>query len=320
MSNKYTPVSSSSSITRSGSLPGKTASASGAVGDIDSQGWWSSEEARLFSKWRSSYESYDSGFSDPYFDYFYTGQDIKVSIDGLSGEKDRLPIYSFGYNIQQQKTPIYGFWDYTYSGMLRGTRIITGAFSIVSIKPLLLTSAIAKAADIRAKTIESESNKALFQIRGLDSDERRIAQYWQKNIDSNLDIGQQHLFSVHPPFNFVIKYGLQEVSNTSMTSIVRSEDVRDSYKNNNALMTDINERLVKNPIPNIETKILLENVELTSKSIEFNVDGDPLIETYTFIARDERLLTKTKNSITPVTPNYENDSDQDWQSEVIAIF
>jgi hypothetical protein len=297
----------------------RNGSASGSIQSLDTTNWWSKEEARLFKKWRSAYENYENGFNDPYFDYFYTGQDVQINIDGLSSDADRLPIYSFGYSIQQQKQPLYGFWNYTYSAMLRGTRIISGAFSIVSVKPLLLTSAIAKATSQRAATSQSGVNSSMFRLRGLDQDQRRIEEYWQRNYDENLDLGQQHLFSVHPPFNLVIKYGLQEVSAVSMTSDARAQDIveKNSLKDHggiSSMMTDYNERLTRHPIPEIETKILLENIELTSKQVEYNVDGDPLLETYTFIARDERLLMDKGPIITPVNPDRLDNAD-DWSSQ-----
>lgn len=249
--------------------------------------WWSEAETKLFTSWASSFDKYNTSFNNPYFEYFYTGQDIQISIDGLSSAEDILPIYSFGYNVQQQKTPIYGFWDYTFSAMLRGTRIITGAFSIVSTGPHVLTSKIAKAADVRAYT----KSQNMYAIRGLGEDEAYINKYWRKNLtDNSLTAGQQHLFSVHPPFNFVIQYGLQETSITSQSATARAQQIRDIFNQNDALMSDTNERLVRHVVPELDRRILLENVELISKSIEYNVDGDPLLETYTFMARDERLM------------------------------
>lgn len=267
---------------------GETSSSSGTVASTSSEiEWWSEAENKLFGSWAAAFEKYSNSFNNPYFDYFYTGQDIQISIDGLPSANDILPIYAFGYNIQQQKTPIYGFWDYTYSAMLRGTRIVTGAFSIVSTGPHVLTSKIAKAANVRAYTKSND----MYAIRGLGEDEAFIHKFWRKNFtDNSLDMGQQHLFSVHPPFNLIIQYGLQDTSLVSNNPSARSQEIRQSFGENDALMADTNERLVQHIVPELDRKILLENVELLSKSVEYNVDGDPLLETYTFMARDERLL------------------------------
>ena len=269
--------------------------------------WWTDAEAELFTQWASAFDNYNTGFNNPYFDYFYTGQDVQVTIDGLDASEDILPIYAFGYNIQQQKQPVYGFWDYTYSAMLRGTRIVTGSFSIVSMAPYLLTSKIAKAAQMRSQSTAAQRSANLYAIRGLDEDEALINTYWRRHYDANLDDGQEHIFSIHPPFNFILRYGLQETSLTHDSPTVRANDLRSKYRNGgDPMMSDFNERLVKNPVAALDTQILLENVEIVSKSMDFDSEGNPLLETYTFIARDERMLRpidKTTQVYSPAPPD-----------------
>lgn len=251
--------------------------------------FWTKEQASLFEQWRSSFPQAENSYNSPYFDYFFSGQDVNVRIEGLA-DNDTLPIYSFGYVIEQQKQPVYGFWDYTYSAMLRGTRIITGAFSLVTTKPNLLTTAIAKASVSRARANSDRIvTNNLNALRGLDDDEANINHYWYRNYDNNLDTNQQHLFSVHPPFNLLIKYGVQETSLTGSNPSMRINELRDRYSDNPPLMLDVNERLVNNPSVEEDYEIILENVELTSKSTQYDVEGNPILETYSFMARDERL-------------------------------
>jgi hypothetical protein len=71
------------------------------------------------------------------------------------------------------------------------------------------------------------------------------------------------------------------------------------------MMSDYNERLVKNPVPELDMQILLENIEIMSKQMEFDSEGNPLLETYTFMARDERLLKPIASSsnMTPYVPD-----------------
>ena len=253
--------------------------------------FWSAEEVELYQRWQSSYLGYKDAYANPYFDQFFSGQDIQVSIDGLP-DTDILPIFSFGYMIEQQKQPVYGFWNYTYDAVLRGTRIITGAFTLVSDGPITLTKMIAKAADVRASRVSQPSRyRNINSIRGLDDDEANINQYWFRNYDNNLESRQQHLFSVHPPFNFKIKYGVQETSTVLSDPARRVEEVRAKYNNNSMMYSDYNERLVKNPSKQQDYTVLLENVELVNKSVQYDTDGNPILETYSFMARDERLLS-----------------------------
>lgn len=272
------------------------------VADPNATHWWGQEEARLYENWAAVFSNIDTQFNNPYFDYFYTGQDISVSIEGLTDPADKLIIYSCGYVIQQQKQPVYGFWSYTYDGMLRGTRLVTGAFSLIIREPYELAKKIAKASEIRAN--RAGTSLALNPINGLDEDEANIERYWRRNVDYNLEVNQQHLFSIHPPFNLMIQYGLQTTSLAETNPSMRSEDIRQFYRGQAPISSDYNERLVPNKTPELDHRILLENVELTSKSIEYNVDGDPIMENYTFMARDERIIKpKQFSKLSPPAPN-----------------
>lgn len=60
-----------------------------------------------------------------YYDYYFTGEDVKIYIDGLFDAGDELDIASFAFGITQQKAPLYGFWSYNYDVMMVGTRIVS---------------------------------------------------------------------------------------------------------------------------------------------------------------------------------------------------
>ena len=290
MSEKYSLVGTNTSS--QGSFGSSLSSNSTSVASFKDGSWWTEEEARLYNSWAGTSDQYEKSRVNPYFDYFFCGQDIKIKIDGLNDD-DFLPIYSFGYAIQQEKTPLYGFASYTYDAMLRGTRIISGMFSLIVTEPFLLTTKISESAAIRART--SQARSGAYALRHLDGDIANIQRYWRRNYDSALGAGDKHLFSIHPPFNFLIKYGMQDTSvhTRAPTATARANEVRQNFKSNGPMWTDTNERLYdtgsSNGVPN-GGKILLENIELTSKSIEYDSSGDPILETYGFIARDERIV------------------------------
>ena len=285
----YTPYGSSSRSAHSGTFGNNQISSySTSVSSYAEGSFWTEEEARLYESWASSFEEY-SNTPNPYFDYFFSGQDIKIKIDVL-GDNDFLPIYSFGYRIQQEKIPIYGFSSYTYDAILRGTRIISGAFSLVVTEPQLLTSKIAESARIRAQTSQADSANQ-YALHHLDGDMADIERYWQRNYDSNL-YGDKNLFSIHPPFNFLIKYGLQDTTLVGKNPNIRVNEIKNDFNQNNAMYSNTNERLVQSDnLTKTPSKILLENIELINKSVEYDSSGDPILETYSFMARDERIVT-----------------------------
>lgn len=272
---------------RQGNTGQDTTSKSGVVSNSSIDGW-TTEEQKLFSLWATSFEKYNDGFNNPYFDYFFTGQDVQISLFGLDDPVDTLPIFSFAYNIEQQKQPLYGFWNYTYNAMLRGTRIVTGAFTIVATEPQLLTKTIAKAALNVAKGTP-KSLTDYYYIRDVNNDQRNVDKYWRKNYEDNLDAGQQHLFSVHPPFHFIIKFGIQSTSLAARNPSYRAAEIMQKFNDNSAYMVDINERLVKDTSDQ-SMVVALENIELMSKATQYDTAGQPILETYTFMARDERIL------------------------------
>lgn len=59
-----------------------------------------------------------------YYDYYFSGEDVKVYIDGLFDAKHELDIVSFSFSIKQEKSPLYGFWSYNFDAVMAGTRII----------------------------------------------------------------------------------------------------------------------------------------------------------------------------------------------------
>jgi len=275
-------------IARSGSV-GLGGSNSTRVLSFSKGNWWSLEEQRLYGQWGATFEKYAEESPNPYFDYYYSGSDVKIKIDGLD-DSDFLPVYSFGYQIQQEKVPLYGYASYTYDAMMRGVRIISGAFSLVVTEPHLLSMKIAESAKRRSGNSQSRT-KDIYALRQYDGDADKIDQYWGRNYDSNITSEDQHLFSIHPPFNFLIKYGIQEASLALKNPNVRVDEVKSRFSENTPLWQDTNERLI-NPadVRGADHRTLLENIELTSKSIQYDSSGDPLIETYSFLARDERFV------------------------------
>ncbi len=232
-------------------------------------------------EWASSFEN--AGNNNIYFDYFYSGQDIQVYIDGADDQPTGglIPVTEMAWSIKQEKTPLYGFWSYTFDAMMLGSRIVNGVFRIATTRLNYMRDLLASAATNRANQTNVNS-----VIRGLDEDEANIEKYWTKNIDPTISAkDNKHLWSSHPPFNFVIVYGVQNVSVNDLYASDGYKDTLARYKNAPALMADTNERLVA-ANPERLDRYVIENVELTTLQVEYAPDGQPIAETYSFVARD----------------------------------
>lgn len=221
-----------------------------------------------------------------YFDYFFTGQDIKVRVADVPDTDPNfgdLPIMEFAFSIEQQKNPVYGFWSYTYDAMMRGTRVVAGSFSIATKHPNFMRDLIATAADNRSKT----SSSTALHPRKLTEKDELINRYWGKNLDQAFVQVGKVVFGVHPPFSFVVTYGVQTMSVPQQSG---SSSFRDFYaqsykKRDNEMVQDVNHRLVEAD-PSFEDRVIIDAVELTNCTRQFTPDGNIVSETYSFIGRD----------------------------------
>jgi len=260
-----------------------------------------------------------------YYDYFFSGEDIKVYIDGLYSEEYELDIAALSYNVRQEKQPLYGFWSYNFDAMMYGTRIITGEFSVYTRYPRRITDLIEEAARVRSQQSDPRKNDSLVKstLRNIDygssssslrslEDEKNIQKYWAYSqldristdpFSKNVIDSDKNIFSAHPPFNFMILYGVEEVSTTAKDYLKAEDKVIESNLDR-MMISDINERLIKPNTNNQASpmKIVLQEVQLMSMTTAYASGGSPLVENYQFMARDyyfsEVDLGFIKNTVT----------------------
>lgn len=233
-----------------------------------------------------------------YYDYYFSGEDIKVYIDGLFDPEYELDIVSFGFKISQQKQPLYGFWSYNYDAVMYGTRIIGGQFMVYSRYPGRMRDLLSSAAEQRIMFSNGKSeSKIQSYMRGDGTDpqsledEKNIQKYWNmSNLDRLSSDGDgsdnRNIFSAHPPFNFIIKYGTQE---GSLSTVARNKgsEFEDNFDTLDRLMaTDYNERLVKPTRSNVEMDIVIQDVHLSDMAVTYAPGGVAVVEAYDFMARD----------------------------------
>lgn len=238
-----------------------------------------------------------------YYDYFFSGEDVKVYIDGLFDESDEMDIASLSFLIKQEKQPLYGFWSYNYDAVMLGTRLITGELSIYSRYPRRMTEMLEKAAAVRMESSNPNPSRSVMSVLGTDAarkdDELNIQKYWlnseldrittdpqMKTLASTSD-PNHNIFSAHPPFNLVIFYGIEEtgITNNSIVTYDSSGGINRQLNSDRILATDINERKTLKSVSN-PMKIVLQNINLMAMTTAYTSGGQPLVENYQFIARD----------------------------------
>lgn len=224
----------------------------------------------------------ESKAPNAYHDYFFAGPDIKAYVAELADHEEfgDMPLHGIGFNIEQQKMPAYGYWSYTYDAMMRGTRLVSGSFTLITKYPGYMRELLTAAA--AARSANRRSPKDDYPAPGAwREDDENIERYWGKHIDDAARAQTKNEWSIHPPFSFVIVYGVQNAS-------VEPKDLGYNYaqyESDNALFSDTNERLVEGYNPDRPTRIIIEGCELTSSSVM--ISSELLVaESYNFIGRD----------------------------------
>jgi len=262
--------------------------------------------------WSSGYDR-PNVFSN-YYDYYFSGEDIKVYIDGLFGQEDELDIASFAYSVRQEKQPLYGFWSYNYDAVMLGTRIITGEITLFTRYPQRMTDLLKKAANSRMKNPENRSLNETIVSRMYpsnfnDEDDINLQKYWSMSqldritSDPNTaDIDKNNIFSAHPPFNFVVLYGSEETA-ISPTGLLRSQDFTPADNLDRMITSDVNERSVRTDDTVAPMKIILQQVNLMNMSTAYTPGGQPVAESYQFIARDYYFTEQSLSFVKKIQTN-----------------
>lgn len=279
--------------------------------------------------WSGQASDGDKRFNN-YYDYYFSGEDIKVFIDGLFGPEDELDIASFAYSVRQEKQPLYGFWSYNFDTVLLGTRIITGEITLFTRYPKRMTDLLEQAANSRVSSPDTrlDKNKVVSnlyssnsRLAGSTEDERNINKYW---VYSQLDritsdpavkeFSNKNIFSAHPPFNFVILYGAEETALTPFKSS-KSADYSVSDNLDRMILSDINERSIR--VDNISSpmKIILQEVHLMNMSTAYTPGGQPVAEAYQFIARDYYFTEADLSFIKNLRVSNTSETDQPGQNQ-----
>lgn len=272
--------------------------------------------------WAGKPAEYDRRFNS-YYDYYFSGEDIKVYIDGLFDPQDELDIASFAYSVRQEKQPLYGFWSYNYDTVMLGTRIITGEITLFTRYPRRMTELLEKAAEARITSSQNSNNRIVSRMSPQNmtpQDEANLQKYWSM---SQLDritsdpayegFQDKNIFSAHPPFNFVILYGAEETALAPM-SLFRKQDEVVGDTIDRIIYSDVNERSVRTDNVNNPMKIVLQQVHLLNMSTAYTPGGQPVAESYQFLARDyyftqadlsfvRDILTSVKSEETETFPS-----------------
>lgn len=242
-------------------------------------------DPRVDSKWANAHV--DSKAPNSYYDYFYAAEDIKVYVAELGNDPqfEDLPMHELGFNVTQEKAPVYGAFSYVYDAVMRGTRLVSGSFTLVTKYPNYMHNLLTAAANSRDNNIGNLEDE-YPRPEVWRKDDENIRKYWSRHLDSAAIAQGNSEWSVHPPFSLVVVYGIQNTS-ALMNERGHTMDNRlTRYDGDQALMKDHNQRLVETRDANHADRIVLDAIELMSVSRIYSPNSPVIMEQYEFMARD----------------------------------
>lgn len=185
---------------------------------------------------------------------YYSNIDAEIYINGEWIED----INSIQWDIQQRTIPLYGFNSYTFDDIARGTRIISGRFTINFTEPRFIENAIAKNSP---------------ETKSIDYGNSKVADY--EDVEE-LGMNATDASSVS-----------KIIENKSDAPIFPSTDKTSSVNRTKRGCFDIDivcggqTQMANNPL-----HIILKNCVITSVSSMRSQDGDVAREMYQFYAQD----------------------------------
>lgn len=205
---------------------------------------------------RTPFINYSSNMTGTKQDALYHGATNKryySSIDAeiYFGDYYIDEIVQIVYQIEQQSLPLYGYSSYVFDEMALGSRIVTGSFTINLTAPGYLYSLLDQ--------LESESvtSKSTQNVEKDDDGEE------ESSIGSTAQ-----------------KTGSNSFTSTDYRSLKQSK--RPVWYTG----FDIDVMFGQDNTVGKAKHVLLEGVYLTGSSIGLDPSGNPITETYNFIARD----------------------------------
>lgn len=246
---------------------------------------------------------------------FFSGQDCFIFLFPHYAQKlIPIPATNFEYGISQQKQPIYGAWSYHWDAVARGQVIVQGQFTIVYSKPNLIGQLLGKPGQSdnpprssdgsvaplidNTKSLEAATHQDLRnEIWGANAS-RETGSYI--NNPSSLN-GHQSAFPfghqagrpegapeadycAHQPFDIIIAQGSNPSMNFTDNSKFTYSTWIESTKDYMRMQSGTHNEQVEGW--SASQRVRIEHVELMSAGTVMEVSGQPLQETYTFIARN----------------------------------
>jgi len=208
---------------------------------------------------------------------------------------ENIPTIAVGYEIQQTKTPLYGYNDTGPRMIMRGQRIVAGQLIIAHKEVGYLMKVLRKASPLLYGSKDTLDLKESLRLKYWNTRhwEETMFDPQRKLFETKED--QYNLFYAHPNFDISIVYGTGD-------EVGKSKPTKEGYLDLSAILAKQSEWYSDdpsgfkdvNPLYRPETEAFslqkqretISTVQLTGMNKTIAADGEIIVEAYTFLAVD----------------------------------
>lgn len=227
---------------------------------------------------------------------YFSGADVRIYF----GDSWIDEITNLQFSLQENVAPIYGYCSHTFDKVARGSRMIQGSFNI-NFKESYYLHYVIERLESKMKDTDGDGR---YESNGFSQDEFKKGVTVEHLLGTNNDyfnkIADQFENSLWGPSgNTTIDTKREERKNSDF--FYRNGPLKDSGFNILIVYGPMNERDGRKYS---ETVHSLVGVQLTGVSQIVGLDGRPIEEQYTFIAKD--LDANVSDTHTMSSPRYHN--------------
>lgn len=212
---------------------------------------------------------------------YYSGTDIRIYLGDMWVDE----IVEIGFDMQEQVAPIYGYASYTFDKTARGSRIVQGSFSINFKEAGYLQTILNSLSSKQAGDNPTWFNLSDFNGAGGKTAHKTTS---VENIIENFQSLADDYESAFWGSEATSSALLQSRRNDTFFYGTRENENNQSLKDHgfNIYLTFGNTIDPSRGTNNFQTAQSIVGVQLTGLSTRVDPSGNPVLEVYSFIAKD----------------------------------
>jgi hypothetical protein len=239
------------------------------------------------------YDTFKEMYS--YYDWFITGANCIVYLASSASDTtmkrqlSNVPVVAVGYQIQQSKSPLYGWNDTGPRMILAGQRIVSGELVILHKECGYFEDILMSKDQMPYGTGDHLSMNESLRLQYWNT------RYWEPTMEDPQRAkfkNKKNIFYRHPNFDISIIYGAGDDAGRpvaangklDLRNVIKGKS--EWYNDDSMQYKDVNPLWRSTQSGIDKSRETIVGVQLNGKSKSIAIDGEIISESYTFIAID----------------------------------